>query len=181
MSYYSVQSVQAGTPRPQLHYQKRTPTGAKPLVRVAAELLPPQISELHEQFHHWGELGISPGPVLSHRIWLGEQGELFFYFPEQTEPEPLLAIGIVRDLAAWLVLLDKWMETFVVVSRARSIWTPDELAGALRFTTPAFLPPQLISMPPGDNWTRVAHALALAVADEPLQGSPENRHWQKSE
>jgi hypothetical protein len=84
---------------------------------------------------------------------------------------------LALDLAAWLVLLDKWMETFVVISRARATWTPLELAGALRFTTPPYLPAPLTTEPP-DNWTRVAHALSVAIVDGPLAGAPQDRHWQ---
>src|SRR5690606_11664069 len=82
------------------------------------------------------------------------------------------------DIASWLVLLDKWMDTFVVVARARTVWTPNELAGAMIFVNPMWLPKALVAQPP-NNWLRVVQALAAAVADRPLQGETNNRHWQK--
>jgi hypothetical protein len=171
MSYYY--HIQNGQMQATFH----APSGSKSFVRIAGELLPPQISQLHEQFQAWGAMGLSPGPVLGHRIWLGPQNELCFHFPGNDEPAPLDAVGLAPHLAAWLVLLDKWMETFVVIARARAVWTPLELASALCFTCPPFLPPQLMREPP-DNWARVAHALAVAVADAPLAGAPQDRHWQ---
>jgi len=69
------------------------------------------------------------------------------------------------------------METFVVIARARSIWTVGELGAALTFMTPAFLPARLVAQAP-DNWARVALALATAVADGPLAGQSADRHWQ---
>ena len=44
-------------------------------------------------------------------------------------------------LASWFVLLDKWMETFVVIARARTVWSPNELATAMIFVNPLWLPP----------------------------------------
>lgn len=169
MHYYRVHNGR-------IEKEYHVPAEGKSFVRAAEELLPPQITTLHEEFHAWGGLGVSPGPVLPHRIWLGKQDELYIHFPGDDEPDPLSAVGIAPDLAAWLVLLDKWMETFVVIARARAVWTPLELAGALRFCTPAYLPPQLITTLP-NNWARVAHALAVTVADEPLAGAPQDRHW----
>jgi hypothetical protein len=84
---------------------------------------------------------------------------------------------MAQELAAWLVLLDKWMETFVVIARARSIWSVQELAGALTFTSRPFLPAAIVHMPP-DNWERVAQALAQAVGEGPLRGSSHlEKHW----
>jgi hypothetical protein len=67
-------------------------------------------------------------------------------------------------------LLDKWMETFVIVARARQVWTPDELASAMTFVNPLWLPHALVAQPP-NNWERVIRVLATAVADGPLQGA----------
>lgn len=169
MAYYYVADGE-------LKIEYHAPAGGRSFVRAAEKLLPPQITRLHTQFQAWSEAGLSPGPVLAYRIWLGPDDELYFHFLGDDRPMPLGAVGNAQDLAAWLVLLDKWMETYVVIARARAIWTPLDLAGALRFTTPPFLPPQLVSEPP-DNWQRVAHALAQAIADGPLAGSPQDQHW----
>ena len=153
------------------------PAGMLPFIQRTEQLLPPLITALHRNFQAWGRLGLSPGPVTADRIWFGADGNLAFRFKRAATPAPLLQIGQAPELAAWLVLLDKWMETFVVIARARSIWTVGELGAALTFMTPAFLPARLVAQPP-DNWTRVAQALALAVADGPLAGRSEERHWQ---
>jgi hypothetical protein len=137
-------------------------------------LLPPVISELHRSFRAWGVLGYAPGPVIAERIWLSQAGGLAI--AAQASPGRLHQVGLAPDLAAWLVLLDKWMETFVVIARARSVWKPHELAAALPFLTPAFLPPPLVAQPP-NNWVRVAQALAETVLDGPLRGVSQDRHW----
>ena len=107
--------------------------------------------------------------MLPDRLSVDPNDQLYFEFPKNTRPQPLTQIGPAPDLAGWLVLLDKFMETYVVIARARTLWTPAELAGALSFTTPALLPTTLVDTPP-DNWQRVAQALAIAVADGPLKG-----------
>ncbi len=153
------------------------PAGMRSFAQRTEQLLPPVITALHRNFQAWAARGLSPGPVIADRIWWGADGALAFRFNCYAAPAPLLQIGQAPDLAAWLVLLDKWMETFVVIARARSIWTVGELGAALTFMTPAFLPTRLVTQPP-DNWTRVAQALAIAVADGPLMGQSEDRHWQ---
>lgn len=173
MAYYHVVDGQ-------LKLEYHAPANGKSFVRAAAALLPPQITKLHEQFRAWSEAGFSPSPVLAYRIWLGPDDELYFHFTGDASPTALGAVGGALDLAAWLVLLDKWMETFVVIARARAVWSPQELASALPFTTPPFLPPQLVTDPP-DNWARVAQALAQATVDGPLAGAPQDRHWQAEE
>src|SRR5690606_14802925 len=100
------------------------------------EFLPPLIGALHRNFAEWGKLGYSPGPILPERIWLGARGELAFSFAEGTSPQPALQVGIAPELAAWFVLLDNSMETFVVIARARATWPGEELARALIFLTP---------------------------------------------
>ncbi len=155
------------------------PAGMAPFAQRTEQLLPPLITTLHRNFQAWGALGLSPGPVTADRIWFGVDGNLAFRFNRAAAPASLLQIGQAPELAAWLVLLDKWMETFVVIARARSIWTVGELAAALTFMTPAFLPARLVAQPP-DNWTRVAQALAIAVADGPLAGQSADRHWQST-
>ncbi len=171
MAYYSIvkgELVSSATP----------PKGAKPFKHQLSLLLPPLITELHQAFRAWGLAGLSPGPLLFQHIYFSEQGRLAFHFWQETGPKPLTNVGGAPDLAAWLVLLDKWVETFVVLARARTVWQPEELTSALPFLTPAYLPDKLVAHPP-DNWERVAQALALVVADGPLAGTPTNRHWQK--
>lgn len=140
------------------------------------EFLPPLIGDLHRSLAAWGESGYSPGPITPERIWFGPAGELAFAFADQASPRPAQRVGIAPALAAWLVLLDKSMETFVVIARARAIWRVDDLASALTFLSPAFLPATLVQQPP-DNWQHVAQALAQAVADGPLRGTSQERHW----
>jgi hypothetical protein len=70
------------------------------------------------------------------------------------------------------------METYVVIARARTMWNLRELASALSFVTPACLPTRLVAHPP-NNWERVALALAMTIADGPIQGAPTNKHWQR--
>lgn len=133
--------------------------------QASGRLLPSAISDLHRSFKAWGDAGLSPGPIVADRTWVSPGGALAFSFAEGNKPRPLAAnVAQAPDLAAWLVLLDKWMETFVVVARARTFWSPDELGDALSFTTPAFLPTALVAQQP-DNWQRVARALAAALAD----------------
>uniref|UniRef100_A0A7C1FHZ4 Uncharacterized protein n=1 Tax=Caldilinea aerophila TaxID=133453 RepID=A0A7C1FHZ4_9CHLR len=160
------------------------PAGLRPITALRSQLLPPFISQLHERLHEWGELGLSPGPITPDRIWCNVAGsgeaQLAFRFEPGLSPRPLTHVGLAQELAAWFVLLDKWMETFVVIARAREIWTVQELAGALTFTSKAFLPTALLHMPP-DNWQRVAMALAIAVADGELQkGAHAEKHWVKT-
>lgn len=154
-------------------------SGMKPLTAAADWLLPPVISQLHEHFFAWQTAGKDPGPITPERVWISQQGALALAFPQGRHPEPLGHLGLAPTLATWLVCLDKWMETFVLVARARSVWTPTELAGALTFTTPTLLPPALLQFPPAANWERVARSLAAAVADGPLQGTPTNQHWKE--
>lgn len=151
------------------------PSTAAPFAEAIARVLPPQISDLHQSLARWGQYGASPGPLSPERMWLDSQQQLYVGFASNQEPQPLAQTGLAAEIAAWLVLLDCWMETYVVIARARSVWTPDELAGALTFLTPAFLPPSVAKLNP--NWEQVAAAVALAVADGPLAGQPNERHW----
>lgn len=151
------------------------PTNSLPFGEGIQRVLPPQISVLHEQIYAWGQASLSPGPLDPQRIWLTPANEMIFSFPKKRQPDPLMHVGIAPDLAAWLVLLDVWMETFVVVARARAIWSIDELASALPFITPGFLPKALNALDP--NWVQMAQAIAFSVDDGPLAGAPEDRHW----
>jgi hypothetical protein len=71
-------------------------------------------------------------------------------------------VGAAPDLASWIVLLDKWMATQEVIESARAVWSSQELATALPFVTPAFLPASLVSFPP-QNWVRAARAIAFSL------------------
>ncbi len=155
------------------------PPGSRPFLEAATQLLPPQVSLLHRSFRGWTAARLNPGPVLPQRMRVTEAGAVAFRFPAGAGPTPQGEVGWGQSLAAWLLLLDKFMETFVVVARARAVWTPQELAQALIFTTPSLLPPDLLRLPP-DNWERLARALAQAVADGPLAAMPEERHWSRS-
>jgi len=170
MAYYSIVNGE-------LLNSAEPPSGAKPFKHQLNLLLPPLVSELHHAFRAWALAGLSPGPLLIKHIYFTNQGQLAFYFWEGAQPKPLTAVGGAPDLAAWLVLLDKWIETFVVLARARTVWPIEELTSALTFLTPAYLPDKLVAHPP-NNWERVAQALALTIADGPLVGTPTNRHWQ---
>ena len=140
------------------------PAGVAPIATLQQHLLPPQIGELQRSFAAWATSGMSPGLVTPARTWCNADGRLFFIFEGGHTPQPLTHVGLARELAAWLVMLDQWMETFVVVARARSVWRNEELAAALSFMTTAFLPPALATA----NWQRVAGALAHVVAEGPL-------------
>lgn len=152
------------------------PAGSKPIGQATAWLLPPQISRLHVSFRAWQKAGLSPGPVIAERLWIDESGGLAVRFRNGRRPEPISPVGAHAGLAAWLVLLDSWVETFVVVARARSLWPTTDLAGALSFTTPSLLPPETIRISP-NSWERVAVALAQAVADGPLPDAHTDKHW----
>ena len=145
------------------------PAGAQLLAQMSKSLHPPIITELHRSLHKWGELGKRPGLLTANRVWATPEGTLVIHFAEGESPLPLMHVGMAPDLASWLVLLDKWMETFVVVARARAVWTPTELISAMTFVNPLWLPQPLVLQPPL-NWVRVVRALAAAVADGPLRG-----------
>ena len=153
------------------------PAGAQPLAQLSAILLPPIVTELHRSLQAWGTLGKRPGLLTADRTWATPAGTLVIRFAEGQEPYPLLHVGMALDIASWLVLLDKWMDTFVMMARARTVWTSNELAGAMIFVNPMWLPKALVAQPP-NNWLRVVQALAVAIADGPMQGKPANRHWQ---
>lgn len=165
----------------QMHVTAQPPAGMRPITAMRSQLLPPVITQLHESLHAWGELGLSPGQITPDRVWCSIDSQngasLAFHFDNNSAPLPLAHVGLAQEMAAWFVLLDKWMETFVVIARARAIWSVQELAGALTFTSKPFLPIALLYMPP-DNWERVAAALASAVGDGPLRGGAHSdRHW----
>lgn len=152
------------------------PANAQPISAAGKAALPSIVAELHHQFRGWGAIGLSPGPILPATTWVSPAGKLAFEFTQGKQPAPLTPnVGQAPDLAAWLVLLDKFVDTFVVVARARSEWSANELGGALSFATPAFLPLGLTAHPP-DNWQRVARELAHAIADTPITGGTNGRY-----
>ncbi len=163
MPYYSVREDS-------LVANAQPPAGAQRLAQLGQSLLPPVITELHRSLHKWGTLGKRPGLLTADRVWATPEGTLVVYFENGQAPYPLLHVGMAPDMATWFVLLDKWMETFVVVARARTVWTPNQLAAAMIFVNPAWLPHSLVAQPP-NNWVRVVRALATAIADGPLQGT----------
>lgn len=113
---------------------------------------------------------MSPGPVIPHRLWIDQDGGITFRFVADA-PVAMPAVGAGEPLAQWLVLISKWMETHVVLARARTVWSLDQLVGALTFTTPSLLPRQLVQFPP-DNWEQVARGLAASISEGSLPASP---------
>ena len=163
MPYYFVREEQfVAAPQP--------PVGAQRLAQLGNSLLPPIITELHRSLHKWGVLGKRPGLLTADRVWATPEGTLVVFFEEGQAPYPMLHVGMAPDMATWFVLLDKWMETFVVIAWACTVWTPNELASAMTFVNPMWLPKSLLAQPP-NNWVRVVRALAVAVSDGPLQGT----------
>lgn len=160
----------------------RPPAQSRPLLEAADWLLPPIITDLHLAFARWTRHRLSPGPITPQRVWITQQGGLTFHMAAGQFPAQLGPVAAHQDLAAWLVLLDKVMESYVVIARARAIWPIGELAGALPFVTPSLLPQELVTTPP-DNWHPLAQALAFAVGDGPLPSEDaapvqsRNRHW----
>lgn len=171
MSYFTIVDHQ-------LCQSDHPPAGAKLFKHNLKLLLPPLITDLHQAFQAWGIAGYAPGPVFARRVYFNAKGDLAFHFLGGAHPARLTQAGLAPSLAAWFVMLDKWMETYVVMARARTVWSVEELGHALAFLTPAFLPDKLVAHPP-NNWERVAQALALVVADGSLQGEPTNHHWQR--
>ena len=178
MSYFSVVDGS-------LHHTMLPPEDAVRVADGPPFLLPPLISAAHAAFKAWGDAGWSPGPLTPARVWLTPAGVPVVEFRGTQRPAPILHVGVAPDLAAWLVMLCQSMEIFVVIARARAVWTPEELAGALSFMTPAYLPPALVRRSGVDGdaalWTAVASALAQAVADGPLAGTHQDRHWQQAD
>jgi hypothetical protein len=140
-----------------------------PAMRLIAQLraaeLQPLLPSLHAGLRAWADLRLSPGPIVPSRVLVDSAGQVAFRSPDDAEPLPLLVnVGAAPDVAAWIVLLDKSVETQPVVATAKQVWTHQELATALPFVTPAFLPAELLGQPP-DNWLRVARALAAVAAE----------------
>jgi hypothetical protein len=118
--------------------QPQPPAGLRPIAALHGDLLPPVVFKLHESLRAWGDLGLSPGTITPERIWCNAKGALAFIFEHGAAPRPLSHVGMAQEVAAWLVLLDKWAAPFVVIAQARAVWSAQELAGALTFTSPPF-------------------------------------------
>ena len=112
---------------------------------------------------------MSPGPVIPNRLWIDQSGLVAMRFAADS-PVPLSAVGACEALAQWLVLLDKWMDTHIVLANARVVWSLAELAGALPYTSPGMLPRPLAQLP-YDNRERVARGLAAIVIEGCLPGN----------
>ena len=139
------------------------PPHSRPISAAVEWLHPDLISDLHHSFAHWTAAELSTGPVVPHRLWIDQTGLIAVRFSADA-PAPQPAVGAGEALAQWLVLMAKWMETYVVLARARSVWSLAELAAALPFTSPCLLPRTLAQLPPS-NWEEVAHGLAAIVID----------------
>ena len=146
----------------------RHPPHSRPISAAVEWLQPALISGLHRSFARWTAAEMSPGPVVPHRLWIDQSGLVAVRFSTDA-PTPLPVVGGGEGLAQWLVLLAKWMDTYVVLARARSIWSLAELAAALPFTSPCLLPRSLAQLPP-DNCGEVARGLAAILID----GAPTN-------
>jgi hypothetical protein len=148
--------------------QRMTATDAPPKesrpFRAAVEWIEPAtLAQWHRSFQAWGKANRSPGLVTPERIWLASEGIVAFHFAQGEQPAIQSAVGGHAGLAAWLVLLDKSIETQIVLESAGTVWPMTDLAGALAFTAPALLPASLLTMPP-QNWERLARALAHQIA-----------------
>ena len=142
------------------------PPHSRPIAAAAEWLHPALISDLHHSFARWTTAQVSPGPVVPHRLWIDQTGVIAVRFGADA-PVPLTSVGGGEGLAQWLVLLAKWMETYVVLARARAVWSLAELSAALPFTSPCLLPRPLAKLPPY-NWDEVARGLATIVVDGEL-------------
>lgn len=142
------------------------PKDSRPIAAAAEWVNPALVSDLHNSFALWAAAGRSPGPVIPRRIWIDRSGRVAVRFGKGA-PQPLPDVGAGEPLAQWLALLSKWMDVYVVLARARSVWSLFDLAAALPFTSPCLLPRPLAQMPP-DSWEQVARGLAAIVAEGEL-------------
>ena len=147
------------------------PPKSRPIAAAVEWMGPELISDLHRSFARWTEARLSTGPVLPHRLWIDQSGLVAIRFATGA-PDRLPEVGAGEELAQWFVLLSKWMETYVVLARARGVWSTPALAAALPFLSPCMLPRPLAQLPP-DNWEEVARGLAAIVLDN---ASSPNQH-----
>jgi hypothetical protein len=150
------------------------PKGSRPFRAAIEWIEPSSLPQWHRSFQAWGKASRSPGLVSPERIWLAADKIVAFHFRGKERPTIQPAVGSHAGLAAWLVLLDKYVETGVVLESAATVWSTADLAGALAFTAPALLPASLLTMPP-QNWERLARALAHQIANGSIQ-QPQEAH-----
>lgn len=149
------------------------PPNSRPIAAAAEWLNPALISSLHHSFARWTGNEVSPCPVTPHRLWIDQTGLVAIRFADGA-PQPQSPVGAGESLAQWLVLLSKWMELYVVLARARTVWTLPELAAALPFTSLSLLPRPLAQLPP-NNWEIVARGLAAIAIEGSLPGEAPRR------
>jgi hypothetical protein len=154
------------------------PTGSRPFRSAVERIEPASLPQWHRSVQAWGKANRSPGLVTPERIWLAPDGIVAFHFARGEQPPIQSAVGSHAGLAAWLVLLDKYVATGTVIESASAVWSTADLAGALAFTAPALLPASLLTMPP-QNWERLARALAHVIADGPLHRLQEDHAVQR--
>ncbi|MCB0116349.1 MAG: hypothetical protein KDD84_19760, partial [Caldilineaceae bacterium] len=142
--------------------------GSRPFMQTSPELSARDRLPLHRSFATWGQHQRSPGIVTPQRIWLGQDDNVIFRFENGDRPTMQSAVGAHAGLAAWLVLLDKFVETQTLLTEAAQIWPVNDMAGALAFVSSAFLPRPLLSLAP-NNWERVARSLSIHIANSPRQ------------
>lgn len=139
------------------------PLQSRPLAQATQWIVPQRLEALHRSFSAWGFANRSPGIVSPERIWLTETGLVAFHFKHREQPAQQSAVGGYAGIAAWLVLLSKYTDLSAVLRSADAVWSTNELAGALAFTTPALLPVGVLRVAPA-NWEAVAAALAARVS-----------------
>lgn len=142
--------------------QSQPPQSGRRITSAAEWLEPALLPALHQSFRAWGMASLSPGAVTPERIWITAEGRVYFRFANGDEPIPQSSVGSQAGLAAWLILLDKYIKPPAVIATARPIWPKSDLAGALIFTTPGLLPAPLLRLQP-NNWERVARSLAASI------------------
>lgn len=146
--------------------------GMMPIAQAQNCLTPSLVKTLHRSFKEWEAVPLSPGPILPQSVFIDTTGALAIHAPTEAGLLPKMSnTGLAQDLAAWLVLLDKWVSTDVVVGSAAEVWSVDALAQALPFITPAFLPRGMMKWPPA-NSERVARAVARVAAASPAAPAP---------
>ena len=145
------------------------PPHSRPISAAVEWMHPALITDLHSSFAQWTAAKLSTGPVVPHRLWIDQTGLVAVRFSADA-PAPQPPVGAGEELAQWLVLMAKWMETYVVLARARSVWSLAELAAALPFTSACLLPRTLAQLPPS-NWEEVARGLAAIVIEGATTGA----------